>query len=75
VNLGPGANAARNTDASIEIDNLPPVDLVLLSDVTEHHYSMRAQGSFFTLKICFQKAADLNRILKSPSYYATYVHL
>lgn len=38
VHLGPGVNATRNTDPSIEIEDLPPIDLILLSHYHEDHF-------------------------------------
>lgn len=38
VHLGPGVNAERLTNPAVEIDKLPPVDLVLLSHYHADHF-------------------------------------
>src|SRR5579883_1730367 len=38
VHLGYGLSATRRTDPAIEIDQLPPLDLVLLSHMHEDHF-------------------------------------
>jgi L-ascorbate metabolism protein UlaG (beta-lactamase superfamily) len=43
VDLGPGLSSRRLTDPALEIDELPPVDLVLLSHFHGDHFDQVAQ--------------------------------
>ncbi|KAK9420982.1 putative Metallo-beta-lactamase domain-containing protein [Seiridium unicorne] len=44
VHLGPGVNAERKTNPAVEIDELPPMDLVLLSHYHEDHFDQEVEG-------------------------------
>lgn len=43
VHLGPGVSAQRRTDPAVELAELPPVDLVLLSHYHEDHFDREVE--------------------------------
>ena len=44
VHLGYGLTATRRTDPALELEALPPVDLVVLSHLHEDHFDREVEG-------------------------------
>ncbi|KXJ93528.1 beta-lactamase-like protein [Microdochium bolleyi] len=45
VHLGPGVSATRRTNPAVDLHELPPLDLVLLSHYHEDHFDRLVEGS------------------------------
>ena len=45
VHLGPGVNATRETNPAVDLENLPPIDLILLSHYHEDHFDRFVEAS------------------------------
>ncbi|KIW64232.1 hypothetical protein, variant 1 [Phialophora macrospora] len=44
VHLGPGVTATRRTDPAVDLEDLPPIDLVLLSHYHADHFDQRVEA-------------------------------